>query len=47
MWTAYALVGVVCFIVGFGVGFVVGGLYSPYAKAVAEAMRVLREFLEG
>jgi len=46
MWAEYALVGVVCFLIGFGVGFVVGGYYSPYAKAVVELIKIFREFME-
>jgi len=46
MWAAYALVGVICFLIGFGVGFVVGGYYSLYAKMTVELVRMLREAMK-
>ena len=46
MWTVYALIGIVCFIAGLGVGFVIGGYYSPYARAVMELVKMVREFIE-
>ena len=46
MWTAYALVGVICFIAGLGVGFILGAYYGAYARSVNAVLRLVRDFLE-
>jgi len=46
IWTAYALVGVVCFIAGLGVGFILGACYGVYARSVSAVLKLVRDFLE-
>jgi len=46
MWTAYALVGVICFVAGLGVGFILGVYYGAYARSVDAVLRLVRDFLE-